>query len=98
MTSDQTSVHRLTPDELATLFLFEALTPEQLDWLSERGSTESRPAGAVLFAEGDEATCFYVLLSGTITLQAAHGTDADQAAPLRRRSFSGLDRGRPADE
>ena len=52
------------PDELRTLFLFEALEPDQLAWLSERGYVETRAAGTAVFTEGEEATCFFVLLSG----------------------------------
>ena len=32
-----TEPERLSPDELRTLFLFEALSDEQLAWLAERG-------------------------------------------------------------
>jgi signal transduction histidine kinase len=59
---------RLTPEELRTLFLFEALTPEQLDWTSERSRVELFPANSLVYAEGDPATCFYVVLSGTIVM------------------------------
>ncbi|MGK5740990.1 ATP-binding protein [Micromonospora sp. URMC 103] len=59
---------RLTPDELRTLFLFEALDADQLGWLAEYGRVEQRAAGTVVFGEGEPATCFFVLLSGTVTL------------------------------
>jgi signal transduction histidine kinase len=58
----------LTPAELKTLFLFEALTDEQLAWLARRGSAREYPTGATVFAEGDPAESFYVLLSGTLSL------------------------------
>jgi signal transduction histidine kinase len=58
---------RLTPAELQTLFLFEALDDEQLAWLAEHGRVEEHPAGPI-YAEGEPATCFYVLLSGTVSL------------------------------
>ena len=35
----------ITPDELRTLFLFEALDDEQLQWLSEHGWIAEIPAG-----------------------------------------------------
>jgi signal transduction histidine kinase len=63
---------RLAPTELRKLFLFEALTDEQLAWLSEQGRVETHPAG-VIFNEGDPAESFYVLLSGTITLSRRVG-------------------------
>jgi signal transduction histidine kinase len=58
----------LTPDELRTLFLFEALSDDKLAWLAGQGRVQEYPAGATVFAEGDPAECFYVLLSGTLAL------------------------------
>jgi signal transduction histidine kinase len=57
----------LPPAELKKLFLFEALTDEQLVWLSEQGTVETHPPG-VIINEGDAAEKFFVLISGTITL------------------------------
>jgi signal transduction histidine kinase len=62
------------PDELRTLFLFEKLTDAQLDWLCERGHVELIPPGPV-YAEGEEATCFYVLLEGTVVMSRRVGAD-----------------------
>jgi signal transduction histidine kinase len=62
------------PDELRTLFLFEKLTEDQLQWLCERGHVELMPAGPV-YAEGEEATCFYVLLEGTVVMSRRVGAD-----------------------
>ncbi len=59
----------VTPDVLRTLFLFESLDTDQLDWLAAHGSTGTETAGATLFAEGDPASCFYVLLNGTISMR-----------------------------
>jgi signal transduction histidine kinase len=61
-------------DELRTLFLFEKLTDSQLRWLCERGRAEVFPAGPV-FAEGEPAACFYVLLEGTLVLSRRVGAD-----------------------
>jgi signal transduction histidine kinase len=61
-------------DELRTLFLFEKLTDEQLTWLCERGSVQEYPAGYV-YREGEPATCFFVLLEGTIALLRRVGAD-----------------------
>ena len=58
----------VTPAELKTLFLFEALTDDQLTWLAERGTVQTYPAGATVFAEGAPAEAFFVLLSGTLAL------------------------------
>jgi signal transduction histidine kinase len=62
------------PDELRTLFLFEKLTDAQLEWLCERGHVELIPPGPV-YAEGDPATCFYVLLEGTVVMSRRVGPD-----------------------
>jgi CRP-like cAMP-binding protein len=61
-------------DELRALFLFEKLTDDQLDWLCQRGRVESFPAGPV-YAEGDPAACFFVLLRGTVVLSRRVGAD-----------------------
>jgi signal transduction histidine kinase len=61
-------------DELRTLSLFEKLTDAQLDWLCQRGRVEVLPAGPV-YAEGDPATRFYVLLEGTLVLSRRIGAD-----------------------
>jgi signal transduction histidine kinase len=61
-------------DELRTLFLFEKLTEDQLRWLCERGRVALLDPGPV-FAEGSPATCFYVLLEGTIAMSRRVGTD-----------------------
>jgi len=60
---------RLAPEELTKLFLFEALDPEQLDWLSTNGRVETRAQGEVVYGEGDPATCFFVLLEGCVAMR-----------------------------
>jgi signal transduction histidine kinase len=60
--------------ELRTLFLFEKLTEDQLQWLCERGTAELIEPGPV-YVEGDPATCFYVLLEGTLVLSRRVGQD-----------------------
>ena len=59
---------QMTHDELKRLFLFEHLTDEQLDWLAANTHVEQYSAGAVIIGEGDAATCFYVLLGGTMSM------------------------------
>jgi signal transduction histidine kinase len=61
-------------DELRTLFLFEKLTDDQLLWLCERGHVQLAEPGPV-FTEGAPATCFYVLLEGTIAMSRRVGVD-----------------------
>jgi signal transduction histidine kinase len=62
------------PDELRTLFLFEKLNEDQLEWLCQHGHVEHFEPGPV-HREGDPATCFYVLLDGTIVLSRRVGGD-----------------------
>ncbi|HET9973550.1 MAG TPA: ATP-binding protein [Streptosporangiaceae bacterium] len=61
-------------EELRTLFLFEKLTGEQLRWLCERGRVELIEPGPV-FAEGEPASRFYVLLEGELVLSRQVGAD-----------------------
>jgi signal transduction histidine kinase len=65
-----TEPERLQPEQLRTLFLFEHLSEEQLAWLAERGRVVSYPAGATIHAEGAPASCFFVLLSGTLAMSS----------------------------
>ena len=62
------------PDEIGSLFLFEKLTPEQLGRLCEAGRVERYEPGTV-YAEGDPATCFYVMVEGTVVLSRRVGGD-----------------------
>ncbi len=73
-------------DELRTLFLFEKLTDDQLQWLCERGHTELIQPGP-LYAEGAPATCFYVLLEGTLVMSRRVGTDDIEVG---RTSYRGV--------
>src|SRR5215510_5536369 len=61
-------------DELRSLFLFEKLTDDQLGWLCRRGRVELFEPGPV-YTEGEHATCFYVLLEGTVVLSRRVGAD-----------------------
>jgi signal transduction histidine kinase len=61
-------------DELRTLFLFEKLSDEQLEWLCEHGHVELHEPGYVV-REGEPAEWLYVVLEGTIALSRQVGTD-----------------------
>jgi signal transduction histidine kinase len=61
-------------EELRTLFLFEKLTDDQLDWLCREGRVVVAEPGLV-YAEGDPATCLYVLLHGSVILLRRIGDD-----------------------
>jgi signal transduction histidine kinase len=76
-------------DELRTLFLFEKLTDEQLDWLCARGGVQRHDAGIVL-REGEPATCLYVLLDGTIALsRRVGGDDVETTRTDQRGAYAG---------
>ena len=57
-----------TRADLRTLFLFEALSDEQLAWVSEHADEVDVAAGNDIVVEGDPADCFYVLHSGTVAM------------------------------
>jgi signal transduction histidine kinase len=80
---------RLTPSDLRTLFLFEALDDAKLDWLAEHGRVEGHTSGPI-YAEGDDATCFYVLLSGAISLsRQVHGDQVEVTRTDQRGAYAG---------
>ncbi len=60
------------PDELRSLFLFEALTDEQLGLLCSDGHIETYQAGPIC-VEGEPATCFYVLIEGELMMSKLSG-------------------------
>jgi signal transduction histidine kinase len=60
------------PGELRTLFLFEDLTDEQLAVLCTNGHIENFEPGPIC-AEGDPATCFYVLIEGELVMSKLSG-------------------------
>jgi signal transduction histidine kinase len=81
---------RLSPAELKALFLFESLNDEQLDWLSRNGYVQSWSAGEVVYSEGELATCFYVLLSGTMSMhREVENTDLETTRTDQRGVYSG---------
>ncbi|PPK62557.1 ATP-binding protein [Actinokineospora auranticolor] len=65
----------MTPDELRTLFLFESLDDDRIGWLAEHVETTTFAAGEEILTEGAPATCFYLLLDGTVSLHRTIGGD-----------------------
>jgi signal transduction histidine kinase len=74
--------------ELRTLFLFEKLTDDQLDWLCREGRVQSAEPGTV-YAEREPAEFLYVLLSGTIALYRAIGSDEVEVTRTSARGAYG---------
>ena len=78
-----------SPEELRTLFLFENLTDEQLAWLCGHGHVELIEPGPV-YTEGDPATCFYVLIEGTVIMsRRVGGDDIEVNRTSGRGTYSG---------
>jgi signal transduction histidine kinase len=81
---------RLSPSELRTLFLFESLDDEQLAWLSENGYCQTWLGGQTVSTEGEPATCFFVLLSGTMSMhRRVENTEVETGRTNQRGVYSG---------
>ncbi|MGE0216679.1 ATP-binding protein [Mycolicibacterium sp.] len=77
------------PDELRSLFLFESLSDEQLGRLCVGGRAAEVEPGP-LFAEGDPATCLYVLLDGEVALtKRSGGTEIETIRTTQRGAYFG---------
>ncbi|MBV9720395.1 MAG: cyclic nucleotide-binding domain-containing protein [Mycobacterium sp.] len=59
-------------DALRTLFLFEALSDEQLNTLCANGHIQEFQPGPII-VEGEPATCFYVLIEGELMMSKLSG-------------------------
>ena len=82
-------VRRLSRDELRTLFLFESLHDDQLDWLARDGYVTAVDEG-IVFREGDEATRCYVLLSGGVRLcKLLQGEEVEVNRTTQRGVYAG---------
>ena len=90
--SDETrpEPQRLTPGQLRELFLFESLDPEQLQWLSGRGYVQRWSAGETVYSEGEPATCFFVLLEGTLSMhRRVENTEVETTRTNQRGVYAG---------
>jgi signal transduction histidine kinase len=77
------------PGELRTLFLFEALTHEQLDTLCNIGHVATFEPGPVCI-EGEPATCFYVMLDGELVMsKRSAGVDIETNRTSQRGVYCG---------
>jgi signal transduction histidine kinase len=75
--------------ELSTLFLFEKLDGDQLERLCREGRTEQFDPGPV-YTEGEPATCFYVLLEGTVVMsRRVGGDDVEISRTSKRGVYAG---------
>jgi signal transduction histidine kinase len=85
-----TTEGKLSPAELRELFLFENLTDEQLAWVAANGDIVDSPAGTEVSVEGQPAECFFVLLSGTLSMvRLVGGSEVETVRTDHRGVFSG---------
>ena len=80
---------RLPVEKIRTLFLFESLNEDKLAWLAEAGRIEHRLGGEPVFVEGEPATCFYVLLEGTVSLRRRVENDDVEISRTEQRGVYG---------
>lgn len=77
------------PEELRTLFLFEALTDQQLATLCSDGHIQEYQPGPICI-EGEPATCFYVLLEGELVMtKLSGGQDIETNRTSQRGVYCG---------
>ncbi len=82
--------YRLGADDLRKLFLFESLDAEKLDWLASQGALERVVGGLDIYVEGEPATSFYVLVSGTVSLnRLVHGDDLEVSRTSQPGVYAG---------
>src|SRR4051812_36877660 len=89
-------------DELRTLFLFESLRDEDLQWIADHAEVRVFGGEAVVFAQGDPSDALYVLLDGGLRLtKHADGEDVLINETTYRGAYSGATRayatGHPQD-
>ncbi|MGW3952042.1 ATP-binding protein [Streptomyces sp. NPDC004752] len=78
-----------SPEEIGSLFLFEKLEPEQLGRLCCEGRVELFEPGPV-YTEGEPATCFYVMIEGTVVLsRRVAGDDIEVTRTSQRGVYAG---------
>ncbi|MFE7233179.1 ATP-binding protein [Streptomyces sp. NPDC002405] len=78
-----------SPGEVGSLFLFEKLRPEQMGRLCAEGRVEMFEPGPV-YTEGEPATCFYVMIEGTVVLsRRVGGDDVEVTRTSQRGVYSG---------
>jgi signal transduction histidine kinase len=80
----------LTREFLRELFLFTSLDDAQLDWILEHAVLEHYTGGASIIAEGEPATCFYVLLSGALRMtKLVGGNEVETTRSDQRGAYCG---------
>jgi signal transduction histidine kinase len=84
---------RIDIEELRTLFLFEALSDEQLQWIADRTEIRTFDSGTVICREGAPAEALWVMLDGRIRLsRMASGEDTVVNETDHRGAYAGANR------
>ena len=81
---------RLSPAELRTLFLFETLM--MMSWTGSVRTGTARPGlpASTVYTEGEPATCFFILLSGTLSMhRRVENTEVETARTNQRGVYCG---------
>ena len=79
--------------ELRTLFLFESLADETLQWRADRAEVRVFDADVVVFAQGEVSDALYVLLEGGLLLtKHADGEDVVINETTHHGAYSGATR------
>ncbi|MPZ27216.1 MAG: cyclic nucleotide-binding domain-containing protein [Micromonosporaceae bacterium] len=79
--------------ELRSLFLFEALSDEQLAWIAERAEVRAFDTGTAVLREGEPAEALWVLLDGGLRLtRRAAGEEATLNETDQRGAYAGATR------
>ncbi|MFF1607375.1 ATP-binding protein [Amycolatopsis sp. NPDC058278] len=80
----------LPREELRGLFLFEHLSEDQLDWVAANAVLEEHEGDSFVIREGDEATCFYVILNGAVRMtRLVSGTEVETNRSDQRGAYFG---------
>ncbi|MEV6875287.1 ATP-binding protein [Amycolatopsis sp. NPDC051128] len=80
----------LPREELRGLFLFEHLSEDQLDWVAANAVLEQYEGDTFVIREGDEATCFYVILNGAVRMtRLVSGTEVETNRSDQRGAYFG---------
>ncbi|WP_369139026.1 ATP-binding protein [Modestobacter versicolor] len=92
-TTPQLGSPGISTDELRTLFLFESLRDEDLQWIADRAEVRVFDGDTVVFAQNDPSDALYVLLDGGLRLtKTADGEDVLINETTHRGAYSGATR------
>jgi signal transduction histidine kinase len=81
---------QISIDELRSLFLFEKLSDEQLEWIAERSQVRTFGEGATIHRQGEPAEALWILLEGSLrSSRMAAGEDVTIAESSQRGVYTG---------